>query len=127
MSKKILVLVSEHGYWAEEMIGPVSQFDARGYEVTFATPTGSRAHALPPSMDPDYIDPPLGRSVTTPEIARLGREFDDSGRLDAPLDLSSWLPERPYTSDARLPAGARAVPPGPRADRRRDRGTTTPC
>lgn len=100
MSKKILVLVSEHGYWAEEMIGPVSQFDARGYEVTFATPTGKRAHALPPSLDPDFIDPPLGRSVTSPENARLGREFDDSGRLDAPLDLSSWLPERPYTSDA---------------------------
>lgn len=100
MSKKILVLVSEHGYWAEEMIGPVSQFDARGYEVTFATPTGKRAHALPPSLDPDFIDPPLGRSVTSPENARLGREFDASGRLDAPLDLSSWLPERPYTSDA---------------------------
>ncbi|WP_034087533.1 type 1 glutamine amidotransferase domain-containing protein [Streptacidiphilus albus] len=100
MSKKILVLVSEHGYWAEEMIGPVSQFDARGYEVTFATPTGKRAHALPPSLDPDYIDPPLGRSVTSAENARLGREFDASGRLDAPLDLSSWLPERPYTSDA---------------------------
>ena len=99
MSKKILVLVSEHGYWSEELIGPISQFDAQGYEVDFATPTGKRAHALPPSLDPDYIDPPLGRSVTSEENARLGREFDASRRLDQPLDLSTWLPERPYTSD----------------------------
>lgn len=99
MSKKILVLVSEHGYWSEELIGPISKFDAQGYEIDFATPTGKRAHALPPSLDPGYIDPPLGRSVTSEEDARLGREFDISGRLDQPLDLSSWLPERPYTSD----------------------------
>ncbi|WP_037601195.1 type 1 glutamine amidotransferase domain-containing protein [Streptacidiphilus rugosus] len=100
MSKRILVLVSEHGYWAEELIGPVSQFDDHGYDVVFATPTGKRAHALPPSLDENYIDPPLGRSVTSAENAKLGREFDASTRLDDPIDLSSWLPERPYTSDA---------------------------
>lgn len=84
VSRKILVIVSEHGYWAEELIGPVSQFDEQGYEVVFATPTGKRAHALPPSLDAKYIDPPLGRSVTTEENARLGREFEQSSRLDSP-------------------------------------------
>lgn len=99
VSRKILVIVSEHGYWAEELIGPVSKFDERGYEVIFATPTGKRAHALPPSLDANYIDPPLGRSVTTEENARLGREFEQSSRLDSPLDIEAWVPERPYTSD----------------------------
>ncbi|MEV7967112.1 type 1 glutamine amidotransferase domain-containing protein [Sphaerisporangium sp. NPDC088356] len=100
MSRKILVVLSEHGYWGEELLGPLTQFDQRGYEVVFATPTGRRAHALPPSMDPDYVDPPLGRSVTSPEVAKLTRELDESDRLDHPLDISRWLPERPYTADA---------------------------
>ncbi|WP_415947764.1 type 1 glutamine amidotransferase domain-containing protein [Streptomyces sp. KLOTTS4A1] len=99
MSRKILVIVSEHGYWAEELIGPVSVFDERGYEVVFATPTGKRARALPPSLDENYVDPPLGRSVTSAENARKGREFDEGSRLDKSLDLSGWAPERPYTSE----------------------------
>ncbi|MFE2310739.1 type 1 glutamine amidotransferase domain-containing protein, partial [Streptomyces sp. NPDC059411] len=107
VSRKILVIVSEHGYWAEELIGPVSKFDEQGYEVVFATPTGKRAHALPPSLDANYIDPPLGRSVTTEENARLGREFEQSCRRDSPLDLE---------------AGARGPPAPRRAGERRQAG-----
>jgi putative intracellular protease/amidase len=96
--KRILVVLSEYGYWGEELVGPVEAFDARGYRVTFATPTGERAHALPPSYDPDYVDPPLGRSVTTRDMARKVREMDDSTRLDNPLSLQQLIPERPYYS-----------------------------
>ncbi|MGN5376600.1 type 1 glutamine amidotransferase domain-containing protein [Streptomyces lasalocidi] len=98
-AKKILVILSEYGYWGEELVGPLHHFDQRGYEVVFATPTGKRAHALPPSMDPGYIDPPLGRSVTSEEVAQLTRDVDASQRLDDPIDISSWIPERPYTAD----------------------------
>ncbi|MGH3172176.1 MAG: type 1 glutamine amidotransferase domain-containing protein [Trebonia sp.] len=99
MSRQILVILSEHGYWGEELLGPLTSFDERGYEVTFATPTGKRAHALPPSLDPSYVDPPLGRTVTTEEVARLSRELDESTRLDNPVSLTAWIPERPYLSD----------------------------
>ncbi|MFE1766890.1 type 1 glutamine amidotransferase domain-containing protein [Streptomyces angustmyceticus] len=98
-AKKILVILSEYGYWGEELVGPLHHFDQRGYEVDFATPTGARAHALPPSMDPGYIDPPLGRSVTSEEVAKLTREVDASDRLDDPISLAGWIPERPYTAD----------------------------
>ncbi|MBC9729177.1 type 1 glutamine amidotransferase domain-containing protein [Streptomyces sp. TRM68367] len=98
-AKKILVILSEYGYWGEELVGPLHHFDQRGYEVEFATPTGKRAHALPPSTDPEYIDPPLGRSVTSEEVAKLTQEVDASTRLDHPIDISSWIPERPYTAD----------------------------
>jgi putative intracellular protease/amidase len=94
----ILIVLSEYGYWAEELVGPLSTFDDRGYRVTFATPTGKRARALPPSLDEEYVDPPLGRSVTTAEVAALGRALDGGDRLDDPLDLSAWVPERPYHS-----------------------------
>ncbi|KUP98596.1 type 1 glutamine amidotransferase domain-containing protein [Thermobifida cellulosilytica] len=98
MSKRILMVLSEYGYWAEELVGPLEVFDARGYRTTFATPTGKRARALPPSLDPEYVDPPLGRTVTTPDMARRGRELDESNRLDNPLSLADLIPERPYYS-----------------------------
>jgi putative intracellular protease/amidase len=98
MARKILVILSEYGYWGEELVGPLETFDKAGYEVVFATPTGRRPVALTPSMDPDFIDPPLGRSVTSPEVAAKTREIDKSPRLDNPVSLEKWLPERPYFS-----------------------------
>ncbi|WP_344447609.1 type 1 glutamine amidotransferase domain-containing protein, partial [Kitasatospora nipponensis] len=62
------------------------------------TPNGKRAHALPPSLDSEYIDPPLGRSVTSRDMARRARALDDSSRLDNPLSLAELIPERPYYS-----------------------------
>lgn len=99
MTKKVLTVLSEYGYWGEELVGPLHHFDERGYDVVFATPKGGRAHALPPSLEPDSIDPPLGRSVVSTEVAKSARDLDESSRLDDPVDLSSWLSERPYTSD----------------------------
>ncbi|MDF5752067.1 type 1 glutamine amidotransferase domain-containing protein [Spongiactinospora sp. TRM90649] len=90
--------MSEFGYWGEELVGPLGVFDRQGYESVIATPRGRRPHALPPSMDAAYLDPPLGRSVTTEEMARLVREVDESDRLVKPLDISAWAPERPYMS-----------------------------
>lgn len=100
--KKILIVLSEWGYWGEELVGPLETFDKVGYEVTFATPTGKRPVALPPSMDPNYIDPPLGRSVTTEEVAQKVREIDKSPRLNYPLNISELFPEMPYFSSPSL-------------------------
>ena len=98
MPRKMLVLLSEYGYWGEELVGPLTHFDKAGYDVQFATPTGQRAHALPPSLDPDYVDPPLGRTVTSSAVAETARLLDASDRLDQPLSLAAWIPERPYVS-----------------------------
>ncbi len=98
MTKRILVLLSEYGYWGEELVGPLRTFDTHGYDTVFATPTGKQPHALPPSMDSSYVDPPLGRTVTTSEMARMTRELDGSDRLTSPVSLAGWVPQRPYTS-----------------------------
>ncbi|MBO2448758.1 type 1 glutamine amidotransferase domain-containing protein [Actinomadura barringtoniae] len=98
MARKILVVLSEYGYWGEELLGPVTAFDRQGYETHFATPSGKRPVALPPSLDPAYVDPPLGRSVTTPEVALRARELDESDRLDDPISIADLVPERPYNS-----------------------------
>ena len=98
MSKRILVILSEWGYWGEELLGPLETFDKAGYTVAFATPKGKRPVALPPSMDASYVDPPLGRTVTSEEVARKVRELDKSPRLDHPISLEQRIPERPYWS-----------------------------
>jgi putative intracellular protease/amidase len=104
--RRILMVVSERGYWGEELVGPLDVFDDNGYETVFVTPNGKRPGALPPSMDPDYIDPPLGRSVTSPQVAAKVIEMDNTGiaraerskRLDNPVSLAATMPERPYWS-----------------------------
>jgi len=107
--RKILIVLSEWGFWGEELIGPLEIFDEKGYQTVFCTPTGSRPRALPPSMDVTYIDPPLGKSVTSPEMAQKVRAIDNlsNQRLDSPISLAAWFPERPYwsgmTDDGREP------------------------
>src|SRR5512133_1132532 len=99
--RRILVALSEWGYWGEELIGPLAEFDRAGYDVEFCTPTGKRPNALPVSMSASFFDPPLNRPVTTEEMAARAREMDDPNtaqgkRLENPISLAEWLPERPY-------------------------------
>lgn len=102
--KKILTILSEWGYWGEELVGPLDSFDNEGYHVDFATPTGKRPVALPPSMDPYFIDPPLGKTVVSQEMAEKVKRLDDltNSRLDNPIILSKWLPDRPYWSSPKI-------------------------
>ncbi len=100
MSRKILILLSEWGFWGEELIGPLETFDAAGYESVFVTPTGKRPVAISVSKDPNFVDPPLGRPVTSPEMGKKVQAIDDPAnpRLDHPLNLSTWFPMQPYWS-----------------------------
>jgi putative intracellular protease/amidase len=95
-TKKILCTLSEFGYWGEELVGPLDVLDAHGYTVDFCTPFGKRPVALPPSMEPGFWDPPLHKVVTDEYYAQKTREIDSSPRLDNPINLSTWFPERPY-------------------------------
>ena len=99
MSKRILVVLSERGYWGEELLGPLEMFDKAGYQVDFATPKGKRPVALPPSMDAN-----LHRSAARAdrhlcnEVAEKCRDLDKRPRLDNPISLEEMMPERPYCS-----------------------------
>jgi len=99
-TKRVLFVVSEFGYWGEELVAPLEVLEAAGYKVDFATPKGTKPVALPPSMDPNYVDPPLGKKVTTPEMAAKVSAIEQSSRLDKPINLSSWLPGKPYLSSS---------------------------
>ena len=86
--KRVLFVISEYGYWGEELVGPLMALDAAGYRSDFATPKGTKPLALPPSMDPSYIDPPLGKTVTTPEMAKKTKDLESSDRLNKPTYLN---------------------------------------
>lgn len=98
MSKKILAVLSEYGYWGVELVGPLEKLEAAGYTVEFITPKGKKAEALPPSYDTTYVDPPLGVCVTTPEAAEKVKAFEATNRLEQSRNLSEEFPERPYFS-----------------------------
>ena len=108
MSKEVLVVLSEWGFWGEELVGPIEVLDKAGYKTTFMTPTGKRAHALPPSMTEGYFDPPLGKCVTDAYFAQKTREIDASTRLDNPLNLSELFPVRPYFNSENFGHGLEA-------------------
>jgi putative intracellular protease/amidase len=97
-TKKILAVMSNRGYWGVELTGPMVKLEQAGYTLDFVTPTGERPEALPPSYDTEYFDPPLGVCVTTPEDAEQVKSIKDSPKLDNPINLSEWMPERPYFS-----------------------------
>lgn len=101
--KRILVGLSEYGYWGEELIGPLEILDAAGCEIKFLTPTGVRPVALPVSMDDTFVDPPLGKKVVSPAMAAKVKAIDSPSnkRLDSPLNLNNWfVPANPYPSSA---------------------------
>ena len=96
MSKQILCMVSEWGYWGEELVGPYDVLLDNGYTIDFMTAKGRKPPALPPSMEPGYLDPPLDKVVTDEHYASRTREIHESDLLADPIDLSSWFPALPY-------------------------------
>jgi putative intracellular protease/amidase len=102
MTKTILCCLSEWGYWGEELVGPydVLTDPNHGYQVDFMTPTGQKPHALPPSMEAGFRDPPLDKVVTSEHFAQRTREIDESNLLAKPKDLSTWFPQMPYFNSA---------------------------
>jgi putative intracellular protease/amidase len=102
MDKTILAVVSNFGYWGIELAGPRAQLVQAGYSLAYCTPRGQRPIALPPSYDPDFIDPPLGARVNRAEDVELTRRLMDSPELDDPIDLSRWYPRRPYVSQEQV-------------------------
>ena len=76
----VLFVVSEEGYWGEECIEPLTTLDARGAEVTVATPTGN-----PPVVDERSIDPEEVGEETAERVTSVA-ESDD--RLNDPIALA---------------------------------------
>jgi putative intracellular protease/amidase len=58
-------------------------------------------------MNPDFVDPPLGRPVVSVEMAESTKRWDDPATPDGKRlepqnlrNLADWFPERPYFSES---------------------------
>ncbi|MDT3433892.1 type 1 glutamine amidotransferase domain-containing protein [Haloarcula sp. 1CSR25-25] len=75
-----LFIVSEHGYWGEECIEPLTTLTDAGLDITVATPTGE-----PPVLDERSVDPDdVGEELS--EHVREVHETDE--RLNNPIPLA---------------------------------------
>jgi putative intracellular protease/amidase len=97
--KKIFTICSNYGYWGVELSGPMAKLEQAGYTLVLATPKGERPVALPPSYDIDFFDAPLGRKVNTAFDVDQVNALRNSDKLDNPLNLSDFMPQRPYYSN----------------------------
>ena len=82
-TRKTAAVMSEWEYWGIEFVGPLVKLEAVGYSVDFVTPRGKRSPVLTPSIDTNYVDPPLGVCVTTQEDAALVKAFEAINRLNS--------------------------------------------
>ena len=59
----VAFIVSEHGYWGEECVEPLTTLEAAGVDVTVATPTGNAPTVDERSIDPDNVGEQTARQV----------------------------------------------------------------
>lgn len=99
MAKKILIGLSEKGFWIEELVKPLDRLNEAGIEYDFVVATGQTV-PFPDgaSLEATYVDPPLGRPVTSPEMAERGTSTDWNALFADRIALTDWMPVRPYLS-----------------------------
>jgi putative intracellular protease/amidase len=88
MGKKILVIASNYGLWAEELQAPWDALKKAGHQLTLATYLGKTPLPFTLSMDPDFIDPMLNIPMNPPELIRRVNEILDKGEWDNPLKIA---------------------------------------
>ncbi len=99
MSKKVLIALSEHGFWAEELLKPLDRLVEAGIDYDFLVPTGkSLPFPDPACLDSEYVDPPLGHPVTSPEMAKRTKSLNLESLFEKRIGLTGWMPVRPYLS-----------------------------
>jgi len=76
-----LFVVSEHGYWGEECIEPLTTLDAAGLDITVATPTGGT-----PVVDERSVDP---ENVGEETAAHVREVHETDERLNNPIMIAT--------------------------------------
>jgi putative intracellular protease/amidase len=85
MGKKVLVLASNLGLWAEELQGPWDALTKAGHTIQLATEYGKTPLPLAFSVDPEFVDPQLHTKVNPPDVCERTKELIASGAWDNPI------------------------------------------
>ena len=82
-----LFVVSEHGYWGEECVEPLTTLDDAGVDVTVATPTGGAPVVDDTSVDPDEVGEETAERVR--EVHETDERLNDPERV-ARVDAADY-------------------------------------
>jgi len=88
MGKRVVLVASNFGLWAEELQGPWDALKQAGHDLTLATYRGLPPGVLKLSMDPDFVDPMQGVKVNpAPMVARVEQILAD-GEWDHTIKIA---------------------------------------
>lgn len=73
--KKVVVLASNYGLWAEELQAPWDALRKAGHDLTLATRFGKKPLPIAVSMDPTFVDPAQNTPVNPAEVVRRTEEL----------------------------------------------------
>ena len=86
--KKVLVLASNLGLWAEELQGPWDALRAPGTRSRSPPSEASRRLPLAFSVDPEFVDPQLNLKVNPEYVCTRTKELLATGAWDHPIKFS---------------------------------------
>jgi putative intracellular protease/amidase len=84
-SKKVVVLASNYGVWAEELQAPWDALQKAGHHLTLATRLGKKPLPIAVSMDPAFLDPVRHVPINPPEVVARVRQLLDGPDWDSPI------------------------------------------
>jgi putative intracellular protease/amidase len=87
MSKKVLVVATNYGAWAEELQAPWDALKNAGFQVTMATPLGKKPLPFALSIDPDFEDPLQHYKVNPPEVCSRVKEILSGKEWSSPIKV----------------------------------------
>jgi len=82
MGKKILVIASNYGVWAEELVAPWDILKNAGHDLQLATYKGMVPLPASLSMDTEWVDPQQGIKMNPQAIVDRMNELLDTGEWD---------------------------------------------
>jgi putative intracellular protease/amidase len=86
--KKVVVLASNYGVWAEELQAPWDALKKAGHEVTLATRFGLKPLPIAVSMDSAFMDPVRNVSINPPDVVRRVAELLDGPEWASPITFT---------------------------------------
>jgi putative intracellular protease/amidase len=87
MAKKVLLLATNYGAWAEELQAPWDALKKGGFDVTMATPQGKKPLPFALSVDPDFDDPLQHYKVNPPEVCSRVKEILAGTEWNNPIKI----------------------------------------
>jgi putative intracellular protease/amidase len=85
MPKRVLVIASNYGLWAEELQAPWDILKAAGHRLQLATFRGVTPLPDTLSMDPSFIDPQQGVAMNPKSVIDRVNEILQTGEWDHPI------------------------------------------